>query len=180
MPTYTCEKGFCGVTLTDEEKQAMIERDGTCSGNCASAACNKFIELTNKFGKYFDIAIMLYHRDTCSIIRLYDIEQIIDFMSKGRYLIHICVYNRKTKQYIDTSQNAIKIQSKEFIESEFNQEWNKLYKIYHFSWEYFIRYHSGACGMFCYNILKDNQMKGVSNTQEKKWKQRGVTIISQS
>ena len=181
MPLYTCENGFCGITKTDEEKLNGFMTNGVANGDCVSAACHKFNELTKKFGNHFEIAMLLYIRESCSVMRLMNDKEINDFMSRGKYLIHFEVYNKKTKQYIDTSQDAIKIAAEhlhiKYIGLNPDLNWNVIHRIYHFSLDYFQTYENYRMGAFCVKQLYERQMKGYTDKEENIFRKKGVKIL---
>lgn len=174
MPQYYCKDGLCAKTRTDEEKK----QGGFMNGDCVSASCMKFKELTKKFGNHFSIAMLVLFRNTCSIVRLMNDDEYKKFMGKGRYMIHFKIYNMKTRQYIDTSQDSVLIESVEHVHHNFNHCYNQLYKIYHFSLEYIVK-HRGGDMTFLYDYLENQEKNPISNKVEKKMINQGVVILTQ-
>ena len=171
MPNYYCKDGSMGKFRTDEEKISS----GFMSGNCIDACIDRFTTLYNKFGDNFDIVMILSIRETATLQRLMNEEQRTKFMSYGKYLIHYMVYNRKTEQYIDTSNGGSMIQSKENEHRHFTAENNKYYAIYHYPIEYFTKYCGGRIGKILSNRLK-NQHIGFTKKEEKLMIKKGVSI----
>ena len=174
MPNYYCENGSMAKFRTDEEKIA----GGFMSGNCVESAINRLIMLYEKFGNHFDLVVSLVNRKSCSIGRLMNDEEWVEFYNKGKYLIHFNVYNRKTEQYIDTSNNEVVITSKEYEHRKFTSEWNNYYALYHFSMDYIMKYQNGKVGQFCYNIMKKQHHNVIFDDEySKKLEKRGVVVI---
>tara|TARA_R100000388_G_C7244122_1_gene163626 strand:- start:1570 stop:2106 length:537 start_codon:yes stop_codon:yes gene_type:complete len=174
MPEYYCDtkSGICAKSQTDEEKQ----QGGFLSGDCISSAITKYVELTNKFGNHFDIVCVLSLRKTSSMVRLMNTKQYNEFMSKGKYLIHFIIYNKKTKQYIDTSNNSVLIRSQENLHSQFQNKYNKIYKLYHFPLEWIYKYHRTDMSNFCCQIVMRQYKDPFSKNQEQKLSSQGVDI----
>jgi len=173
MPEYHSDKDFCSKSMTDEEKQ----KQGFLSGDCITSAIKKFTELTLKFGNHFDIVCQVNHRNTSSIVRLMTPEQEKEFMDKGKYLIHFIVYNKKTKQYIDTSNNSVQIVTEAFYHSRFYANYNRIYKLYHFPLEWISKYHSRDMPTFCCETCLRQHTEPFSEKEDYELMEQGVTII---
>ena len=104
-------------------------------------------------------------------------EQRTEFMSYGKYLIHYMVYNRKTEQYIDTSNGDWMIVSKEHHHRGFNRELNKVYRLYHMDLNYMANYWGDDCGEIMIKFLQKYQKKAPSKQQEKIWENCGMRIV---
>lgn len=175
MPTYYSDANICSKSMTDDEKK----QKGFLSGDCITSAITKFTELIQKFGNHFDIVCQVNHRNTSSMVRLMNEEQAQEFMDKGKYLIHFIVYNKKTKQYIDTSNNSVQIVSEAFQHSRFHSQFNRIYKLYHFPLEWICKYHSSDIGAFCCNTCLRQHTEPFSEKEDYELMEQGVTIIIQ-
>ena len=173
MPEYICEKGCVASYLTDEEKQ----KHGFTNGDCVIASITKLAELSNKFGNHFSLAMKVLLRDTTSITRLMKPKERKAWWKVGKYQIHFCVFNRKTKQYIDTSNGSFSITTLDFEKTRFTAEYNRTHKIYHLPIEYFTKHYGGMIGRFCIERLS-NQNKLFTQLQERELISNGVEIIT--
>ena len=174
MPIYYCENGLCAKSKTDEEKRSH----GFMKGDCMDASITKLIELHNKFGNHFSLAMKVVFRKTTSIVRHMTDEEIKRWYRLGDYQIHFCVYNRKNKQYIDTSNGDVMISSLESERKQFNSEYNRVYRIYHYPLPWIVKKYDGDIGALCIEKLLNQNRKPYSNKQEKKLVSEGVEIIS--
>jgi len=174
MPKYVCSDGVCAKYLSDAEKKEM----GYMGGDCVLSSLTRFMELTHKFGNHFEIVFSLGHRETSSLRRLMDKKEDEKFMSSGKFIGHFVVFNRKTKQYIDTSNKASIIIPEEAEHRKFFLEKNRMYALYHMPIQFIGEASSGdpnPCRFLC-SFLTKYQVKPPSNKQERKWAKAGMTI----
>ena len=175
MPLYHHSKNFCAKYKTDEEKK----KQGFMSGNCVNASIRRFAELSQKFGNHFDLVMIVAYRNKCSLLRLMNKTQIREFMDKGQYLIHFKVFNRKLKQYIDTSNGDMMIVDEAQEHIHMTEGKNQYYKIYRFPLLYFVKYENGEIGKFCNDRLT-NQDICYSQGQDRQLMDKGVKIVINS
>ena len=174
MPKYYCKENICVKIKTDEEKKAI----GFMNGDCIEASCIRLQILTDKFGDNFDLVVQIIYRNTSTLTRLMNKREKASFNSNGRYLIHFKCFNRKTRQYIDTSNGDTIIMPEEKEHESFTSGNNTLYALYHIPLSYIMNYENGEISRFCNRIIvKQNHKIIFSKGQEALMIKRGVRII---
>ena len=176
MPKYYCKDNVCAKVKTDEEKKAI----GFMNGDCIESSCMRLQILTDKFGDNFDLVVQITYRHTTTLTRLMNKRQKAIFNGKGRYLIHFKCFNRKTRQYIDTSNGDTIIFPEEQEHTSFMRGNNQLYALYHIPLSYIMKYENGEISRFCNRIIvKQNHKIIFSKGQEALMIKRGITIIKE-
>tara|TARA_R100001463_G_scaffold113469_1_gene168585 strand:+ start:990 stop:1514 length:525 start_codon:yes stop_codon:yes gene_type:complete len=173
MPEYIFEQGCVARYHTDEEKKAT----GFVGGDCMMSSITKLVELSNKFGNHFSLAMKVLLRETTSLTRLMSRKERKAWWRTGKYQIHFVIFNHKTKQYIDTSNGSFSMTTLEFEKSRFTSEYNRYHKIYHIPISYFTEHYGGNIGKFCIERLS-NQNKLFTQLQERELIKNGVEIIT--
>ena len=89
-----------------------------------------------------------------------------EFMDAGKFMGHFFIYNRKKKQFIDTSNNCIFIKNEEEELEKFNDRYNRMYRMYLFPLHYLIKQRRKDVGKFCVETVGPEQISKTKTLKE--------------